>query len=93
MSRLETGPTMHRMAPLTRRVRSFDFALSCAGAPDAIAVPSRAEVIGLNAVLHAFGDVMAQPLPQRWAYDERFVFTHFVAVAGHGFLLGGESTT
>jgi hypothetical protein len=86
------GHDVEGVAP-ARRVQSFDFALACSGPPHALIVPSRAEVIGLEAVLRAFGDVTARALPQPFAYDERFVFTHLVGDERHGFLLGGESTT
>ncbi|MDX2009344.1 MAG: hypothetical protein SFW67_04090 [Myxococcaceae bacterium] len=81
------------MALTPRRVRSFDFTLACRGAPDAISVHSRAEVIGLDEVLKRFGDLPARPLPVPFAYDERFIFTHVLGDEHHGFLLGDESTT
>ena len=81
------------MAPTPRRVRSFDFALACRGAPDTISVPARAEVVGLDVVLKTFGDRAARALPVPFAYDERFVFTRVIGDEHHGFLLGDESTT
>lgn len=75
----------------SRRVSNFDYAMACSGAPDAVAVPSRAEIIGLGTVLALHGDVVAHPLPEPFRFDERFVFTHFIAMQGRGFLLGGTA--
>jgi hypothetical protein len=73
-----------------RAVESFSCAIACVGAPHAISIPSRAEVIAIDTPRARFGGRRATPLPTPYAFDERFVFTHYVGDVDGGFLLGDE---
>jgi hypothetical protein len=74
-----------------RHLTTFDFAIAFSGPIERLSIPGRAEVIGMDTVRACFGEGLAQPLPEAYPFDERFVFTHFVGSADGGFLLGQDA--
>ncbi len=74
-----------------RHLTTFDFAIAFSGPMERLSIPGRAEVIGMDTVRARFGHAVAETLREPFAFDERFVFTHFVGSADGGFLLGQDA--